>query len=176
MMIHEVTETAGAHKRRKRVGRGPGSGHGKTAGRGHKGWGSRSGSSNPHEGGQIPFYKRFPKRGFSNAAFKTTYEVVNVKQLAEKKLDEGTRVDAALLAKLGLCRSAASDVKVLGHGELSSRLTLAVAAVSASARSKVEAAGGSVEDPAPRGQRRPKGVKKDKTSSPAADAGDTASG
>ena len=158
MMIHEITPHAGAHKRRKRIGRGPGSGTGKTAGRGHKGMKSRSGSSNFHEGGGTPYYVRFPKRGFTNARFKQEYEVVNLKDL--ERFDADTTVTPALLAERGLVRSAASDVKILGFGEISKSLTLQVAAVSATAREKVTAAGGSVTDAPERGARRPKGVKK----------------
>ncbi len=142
MMIHEVTEKVGAHKRRKRIGRGPGSGKGKTAGRGHKGFGSRSGNSNPHEGGRIPFFKRFPKVGFTNAYFKKHFEIVNLQDL-DARFDDGATVDADALAKLGLIRSAKSDVKVLGSGELSKKLTVTAAAFSGSAKEKIEKAGGS---------------------------------
>ncbi|MEM9753767.1 MAG: 50S ribosomal protein L15 [Planctomycetota bacterium] len=142
MMIHEVTEKAGRYKRRKRIGRGPGSGTGKTAGRGHKGFGSRSGNSNPHEGGRIPFYKRFPKRGFTNAKFKTVYEVVNLGQL-EARFDDGAQIDADALAKLGLVRSAKANVKVLAFGDVTKKLSVTAAAVSGSAKEKLEAAGGS---------------------------------
>ena len=158
MMIHEITPHAGAHKRRKRIGRGPGSGTGKTSGRGHKGMGSRSGSSAHHEGGGIPFYRRFPKRGFSNANFKRDFEVVNLKDL--ERFDANATVTPELLAEAGLVRSAKSDVKVLGFGELSKPLTLQVAKVSASAREKVSAAGGSITEAPEVGARRPKGVKK----------------
>ncbi|MEM8494067.1 MAG: 50S ribosomal protein L15 [Planctomycetota bacterium] len=142
MMIHEVTEKAGRHKRRKRIGRGPGSGTGKTAGRGHKGFGSRSGNSNPHEGGQIPFYKRFPKRGFTNAKFKTVYEVINLRDL-EKHFEAGTAVDADALAKLGLVRSAKANVKVLAFGDLTKKLEITAASFSGTAKEKIESAGGS---------------------------------
>ena len=143
MMIHEITPKAGAHKRRKRIGRGPGSGRGKTSGRGHKGFGSRSGNSNPHEGGRIPFYKRFPKRGFTNAAFKKHFEIVNVKSIDER-FDDGAEVNADVLAKVGLIRSSKSAVKVLGFGETTKKFTVSVAAVSGSAKEKIEKAGGSV--------------------------------
>ncbi|MEM8784006.1 MAG: 50S ribosomal protein L15 [Planctomycetota bacterium] len=141
MMIHEVTEKAGRHKRRKRIGRGPGSGTGKTAGRGHKGFGSRSGNSNPHEGGQIPFYKRFPKRGFTNAKFRVDYEVVNLRDL-EQHFDAGTAVDADALAKLGLVRSAKANIKVLAYGELTKKLDVTAAAFSGTAKEKIESTGG----------------------------------
>ncbi|BAM05059.1 50S ribosomal protein L15 [Phycisphaera mikurensis] len=165
MMIHEITPHAGAHKRRKRIGRGPGSGHGKTSGRGHKGMSSRSGSSGHHEGGGIPFYRRFPKRGFSNANFRRDFEVVNLKSL--EAFDAGTTVTPELLAAKGLVRSVKSDVKVLGFGDVTKPLTLAVAAVSASAREKITAAGGSVTEAAEVGARRPKGVKKAAKDQPA---------
>ncbi|MEO1235600.1 MAG: 50S ribosomal protein L15 [Planctomycetota bacterium] len=141
MMIHEVTEKVGRHKRRKRVGRGVGSGHGKTAGRGHKGYGSRSGNSAPHEGGRIPMWKRFPKRGFSNVNFATTFAVVNLKAI-DARFNEGEEVNADTLVKLGLVRDAKLPVKVLGQGELTKKLTVTAAAFSKSAAEKITAAGG----------------------------------
>lgn len=161
MMIHDVTEKAGPHKRRKRVGRGPGSGNGKTAGRGHKGAHSRAGFSRKvaHEGGQIPFYARLPKVGFSNAKFATELAVVNLRVL-DARFDDGAVIDAAILAKHGLIKSEQLPVKVLGTGDITKKLTLTVAAISATAREKVEAKGGSITIvPAKKG-RRPKGVKK----------------
>ena len=143
MMIHEITPDAGKHKRRKRVGRGVGSGHGKTAGRGHKGYGSRSGNSNPHEGGQTKYYRRFPKRGFSNAAFRTTYQPINLNAL-EARFQEGETVDLAALERAGLIRQTREPVKLLAFGEISKKLNVQVDAASASAIAKVEAAGGSV--------------------------------
>ena len=143
MMIHEITKDAGRHKRRKRIGRGVGSGRGKTSGRGHKGFGSRSGNSNPHEGGQIPFYARFPKRGFSNAKFKMTFQVVNLNAL-DGRFNDGETVDAESLAKAGLTRRTGGPIKVLAFGELGKKLTVVADAVSGSAREKIEAAGGSV--------------------------------
>ncbi|MEM9754008.1 MAG: 50S ribosomal protein L15, partial [Planctomycetota bacterium] len=118
------------------------SGTGKTAGRGHKGFGSRSGNSNPHEGGQIPFYKRFPKRGFTNAKFKTVYEVINLRDL-EKHFEAGTAVDADALAKLGLVRSAKANIKVLAFGDLTKKLEITAASFSGTAKEKIESAGGS---------------------------------
>lgn len=158
MMIHEITPHAGAHKRRKRIGRGPGSGTGKTAGRGHNGMKSRSGSSNFHEGGGTKYFKRFPKRGFTNARFSRAFEVVNLKAL--EVFEAGSTVTPELLAQHGLVRSSTSDVKILGFGEISKAITLEVAAVSSSARDKVTAAGGSVVDAPALGARRPKGEKK----------------
>ncbi len=146
MMIHEITPKAGAHKRRKRVGRGPGSGHGKTSGRGHNGYGSRSGNSAPHEGGQIPFYRRFPKRGFTNAPFMKHFEIVNIKQLDER-FDDGTQIDADALAKAGLIRSVKSNIKILGYGETTKKFTVTAAAFSGTAKDKLEKAGGAANTP-----------------------------
>lgn len=143
MMIHEITKEAGRHKRRKRIGRGPGSGHGKTAGRGHKGFGSRSGNSNPHSGGGSPLHVRFPKRGFSNHNFQTTYAVVNIKAI-DARFDDGAEVNPEMLVKHGLIRSTKLPVKVLGHGETSKKLNITAAKFTASAKDKVEKAGGSV--------------------------------
>ena len=145
MMIHEITESAGRHKRRKRVGRGVGSGHGKTAGRGHKGYGSRSGNSNPHEGGQTKYYRRFPKRGFSNAAFRTVYQPVNLNTL-DARFQDGETVDLEAMAKAGVIKSTKDPVKLLAFGEITKKLTIHVDAASATAIQKVEAAGGTVTD------------------------------
>lgn len=145
-MIHEITEQVGKHKARKRVGRGPGSGHGKTSGRGHKGAKSRSGWSGSvhplYEGGQKPFYQRIPKRGFSNVQFAQTWAVVNIKVL-EANFDAGQSVDAAALAKRNLV-PAGLPLKVLGEGELTKKLTVIATKFSASAQQKIEQAGGSV--------------------------------
>ena len=105
MMIHDITEKVGPHKRRKRIGRGEGSGFGGTSGRGHKGAKSRSGYKRraSYEGGQRPFFQRFPKRGFSNANFRKYFHVVNVKVL-EELFDAGTEIDCAILAKKGVVR------------------------------------------------------------------------
>ena len=158
MMIHEITEKVGRHKRRKRIGRGVGSGHGKTAGRGHKGYGSRSGNSNPHEGGAIPMWKRFPKRGFSNVEFMTRYAIVNLKAI-DARFQDGEEVNAESLAKLGLIRDTKLPVKVLGEGEITKKVTVTAAKFSKSATDKITAAGGAVTVIEPVG-RRPKGVKK----------------
>ena len=141
MMIHEITEKVGRHKQRKRIGRGVGSGHGKTAGRGHKGYGSRSGNSAPSEGGRIPMWKRFPKRGFTNARFMTHYAVVNLKAL-EARFNDGEEVTADTLAKLGLIRDTKKPVKVLGEGDITKKLTVTAAAFSKSAQEKIQNAGG----------------------------------
>ena len=141
MMIHEITEKVGRHKRRKRIGRGVGSGHGKTSGRGHKGYGSRSGNSAPHEGGRIPMWKRFPKRGFSNVQFMKQFSIVNLKAI-DARFNDGEEVTADTLAKLGLVRDANLPVKILGEGELTKKLTITAAAFSKSASEKITAAGG----------------------------------
>ncbi|MEM8737650.1 MAG: 50S ribosomal protein L15 [Planctomycetota bacterium] len=141
MMIHEITEKVGRHKRRKRIGRGVGSGTGKTSGRGHKGYGSRSGNSAPSEGGRIPMWKRFPKRGFSNVNFTKQFAVVNLKAI-DARFQDGEEVNADTLAKLGLIRDAKLPVKVLGEGELSKKLTVTAAAFSKSAIEKITALGG----------------------------------
>ncbi|WP_432799725.1 50S ribosomal protein L15 [Poriferisphaera sp. WC338] len=145
MMIHEITAKVGAHKKRKRVGRGPGSGTGKTAGRGHKGAGSRAGYSNSgaHEGGQMPLFRRVAKRGFSNAQFRKEFSIVNLKAL-EARFDDGAEVNADMLVKVGLIRSTKLPVKVLGEGELTKKLQVTAAKFSKSASEKIEKAGGSV--------------------------------
>jgi len=144
MMIHEITEKVGKYKARKRVGRGRGSGLGKTSGRGHKGAGSRSGHSHRayFEGGQMPFVRRIPKRGFTNHDFRTLYSIVNIKQL-EKRFDDGATIDPEALVKAGLIRNTKLPVKILGEGELSRKLTVTAAKFSASAKDKIEKAGGS---------------------------------
>lgn len=145
MMIHEITKLVGRNKQRRRVGRGPGSGRGKTAGRGHKGAGSRSGygGSMPegYEGGQMPYFRRIPKRGFNNAAFRKEYAIVNVQALGAR-FDDGAEVNADMLAKVGLVRDPSQPVKVLGEGELNKKLTVTAARFSGSARQKIEQAGG----------------------------------
>lgn len=145
MMIHEITEKAGRYKQRKRIGRGTGSGTGKTAGRGHKGAGSRAGYKQKlgYEGGQIPFFTRFPKRGFSNAQFRTDYAVVNIGAL-DARFDDGAEVNAEMLVKVGLIRDTKQPVKILGTGETSKKLTVTAAKFSASAKDKLEKAGGTV--------------------------------
>ena len=144
MMIHEITEQAGRYKRRKRIGRGPGSGTGKTSGRGHKGYGSRSGNTAPHEGGRIPMFKRFPKRGFSNANFMQRFALVNLKAI-DARFNAGETVDADALAKVGLIRDTKLPVKVLGEGELTKGVTVVAAAFSKSASEKIGNAGGKAE-------------------------------
>lgn len=143
-MLDRLKPNRGSRRPRKRVGRGVGSGSAKTSGRGTKGAGSRAGRKHkPHrEGGQIPLVMRMPKRGFTNI-FERQLQVVNVKALG--RFASGADVDVAALAEAGLVRSASQPVKVLGSGDLGVALKLRVAAVSDSARKKIEAAGGSVE-------------------------------
>ena len=146
MMIHEITQLVGRHKRRKRVGRGPGSGDGKTAGRGHNGARSRSGFSTQvgREGGQMPLYRRVPKRGFSNARFRgPAFAIVNVRAL-DARFDDGAEVTPAALAAAGLIGSERQPVKVLGAGETSKKLRVTATAFSQTAKEKIEKAGGAV--------------------------------
>lgn len=143
MMIHEVTEKAGKHKKRKRIGRGPGSGTGKTAGRGHKGYGSRSGNSSPHNGGGTPLFKMLPKRGFSNAMFKKHFAIVNLAAI-DARFEDGSEINAEMLVKHGLIRDTSLPVKVLGEGETSKKFTVTAAKFSKSAEEKITKAGGSV--------------------------------
>jgi large subunit ribosomal protein L15 len=142
MKLHDLQPAPGSTQKRKRVGRGKGSGLGKTAGRGHKGGGSRSGhSSRPgFEGGQMPLIRRVPKRGFTNE-FRVEYSVVNVGRLAGL----GERVTPEMLAEAGLVH-AGRPLKVLGAGEISTALTVVANKFSASARAKIEAAGGRCEE------------------------------
>lgn len=143
-MLDRLSPRPGAKRRRRRVGRGPGSGRGKTTGTGVKGQGTRSGKKiKPwFEGGQMPLTQRVPKKGFTNL-FRKQVEVVNVGDLA--RLGEGATVDAEALVRSGLIRGRASIVKLLGDGEAPGGLTIKLHRVSASARSKIEAAGGRVE-------------------------------
>ncbi len=142
MMIHDITKVAGKHRPRKRVGRGEGSGSGGTSTRGHKGAKSRAGwTSRPgYQGGATPFMRRFPKRGFKNG-FRIEFHVVNV-QTIEKHFDAGATVDAAALAKKGLVPDATLPLKVLGHGDIRKKISVVAAKYSASAKEKIEKAGG----------------------------------
>jgi large subunit ribosomal protein L15 len=136
----------GSRRPRSRVGRGPGSGNGKTAGRGHKGRGSRSGGNTPpgYEGGQMPLQRRLPKRGFRNP-FRREYAIVNLSALTRFAAD--SVVDPAALAQAGLAggRGKAAGVKILGKGQLDRKLTVKAHAFSESAKAAIEAQGGSVE-------------------------------
>ena len=149
MMIHGITAKVGAHKKRTRVGRGEGSGKGGTSGRGHKGAKSRAGwSSRPgYQGGSTPIARRFPKRGFSNAGFRTLFHEVNVQSL-EKHFTSGATVDAKALVAKGLIRDEKLPVKVLGTGDLTKKLTVNAAKFSATAKTKIEKAGGTAAEAA----------------------------
>ena len=144
MDIRTVTQKGTPHKAKSRVGRGPGSGNGKTSGRGHKGWGARSGSYRRagYEGGQMPLYRRVPKRGFTNARFRTDYTIVNVGRL--DVFDDGAVVDLEAILGAGLVSMNTPLLKVLGNGDVSKRLTVRAQKFSKSAREKIEAAGGTV--------------------------------
>ncbi|MCI0549274.1 MAG: 50S ribosomal protein L15 [Candidatus Rokubacteria bacterium] len=147
MRIEDLRPAKGARRARKRIGRGPGSGSGKTSGKGHKGQSARAGggSAPGFEGGQMPLYRRLPKRGFLPHGGKTSFDVVNVKAIAAR-FGAGSVVDPDALAAAGLIkRSARSSVKVLGDGDVGHALTVRAHRVSGSARQKIEAAGGRVE-------------------------------
>jgi large subunit ribosomal protein L15 len=145
LTLGNLSPKKGSNRERKRVARGQGSGRGKTATRGHKGSKSRSGYGvRPgFEGGQMPLQRRLPKRGFNNI-FRKEYAIVQVQAL--ETLEAGSRVDREALIQAGLVDKRATLVKVLANGELSKSLTVAVDKVSAGARKKIEAAGGTVED------------------------------
>ena len=130
-------------KKRKRVGRGPGSGIGKTAGRGTKGQHSRSGGGTPmwFEGGQMPLYRRLPKRGFNNAKFRTVFAIVNVGQI-EQAFDDGATVDAEAIRAARLINAKRGPIKILGSGDLTKKFNITADRLSASAKKKIEAAGG----------------------------------
>jgi large subunit ribosomal protein L15 len=145
MRLHTLTNRPGARHRRKRLGQGESSGHGKTSGRGGKGQTARSGSSiRPgFEGGQMPLIRRIPKRGFNNKRFGVKYIPVNLEFL--NVFDDGARVDEALLREAGLANGTLKRIKVLGEGELKKKLTVVAHAFSATAKSKIEKAGGVCE-------------------------------
>jgi len=145
MRLHDLKPRPGSKHRRKRLGQGESSGHGKTAGRGGKGQTARSGSSIRigFEGGQMPLIRRIPKRGFNNYEFATRYSAVNVGDL--NQFEDGARVDETALRSVGLANGPFHGVKILGSGDLTKKLTLVVSAISASAKTKVEAKGGVVE-------------------------------
>ena len=144
MKIHELTPALDSNKAVKRIGRGHGSGNGKTAGKGHKGQNARSGGGVRigFEGGQMPLARRIPKRGFNNI-FATKYAIVNVSDL--NKFKDGTIVDTELLVASGLVKKVYDGVKILGNGELSAKLTVKAAKFSQSAIEKIEQAGGKAE-------------------------------
>lgn len=145
MKLHELSPALGSVKERKRIGRGAASGQGKTAGKGHKGQKARSGSG-AHigfEGGQMPLQRRIPKRGFNNI-FAKEIATVNVAAI-DKKFDDGATVTIEALVESGLVKKALDGVKVLGQGEITKKLTVQANAFSASAKAKIEAAGGKAE-------------------------------
>jgi large subunit ribosomal protein L15 len=142
MLNHEITSIAGKHKCRRRVGRGTGTGRGKTCGRGHKGGGSRAGSTSIslYEGGQMPLFRRLPKRGCSNKSYATRCEIVNVSQL--ERFDDGAAVGIEQLSDAGLIGGAKSKVKILGKGELTKKLQVTAHKFSKTAEQKIVASGG----------------------------------
>lgn len=145
MRLHELEKNPGAKQVKRRVGRGPGSGLGKTSGKGQKGQKSRSGVSIPatFEGGQLPLYRRLPKRGFSNAKFKVEYACINLDDL--NRFEEGTVVTPALLKETGLVKNQKCGIKVLGTGELEHKLTIQAQRFSSSALAKIEKSGSKAE-------------------------------
>ena len=145
MKLNELQRNIGATHAKKRIGRGPGSGLGKTSGRGQKGQKARSGASiNPvFEGGQLPLYRRIPKRGFKNAKFKTVYAVINLSDL--NRFEDGTVVTPALLKDTGLLKKQNDGVKVLGNGKLEHKLTIQANKFSESALAKIKEAGSKAE-------------------------------
>ncbi len=145
MRLHNLKPRPGAKHRTKRLGQGESSGRGKTAGRGGKGQTARSGSSIRigFEGGQMPLIRRIPKRGFNNARFTTAYSPVNVGDL--NQFEDGARVDETALRSVGLANGPKLGIKILGTGDLTKKLVVIVSAISASAKTKIEAKGGKVE-------------------------------
>ena len=155
MKLHELADRPGARKKRSRIGRGIGSGTGKTSGRGGKGQTARSGVRiKGFEGGQMPLHRRLPKRGFRNTAFAKRYNEVNLGRVQSAidagKLDAGATVDVAALVKAGVLRREKDGVRLLGSGEFKSKVAFSVAGASKSAIAAVEKAGGSVEVLAPK--------------------------
>ena len=144
MKIHDLSPVEGSRKQKKRVGRGPGSGHGKTSCRGHKGQKSRSGGSIPpgFEGGQMPLQRRLPKRGFTNI-FKKQYVLINIRDL--NRFDPNSTLGIEALKNAGLVKRNKDGIKLLGDGEISHPVMIKVHKVSKTARDKIEAAGGKVE-------------------------------
>jgi len=144
MDLSNLKPAAGAMKKRKRLGRGPGSGLGKTAGRGHKGSGARAGGSIPpgYEGGQMPLSRRLPKRGFHNP-FREEYSIINLGSL--ERFETGAVIDLVVFRSTGLVRGRKKKVKILANGELTKALTIKAHAFSAQAREKITALGGTAE-------------------------------
>jgi large subunit ribosomal protein L15 len=145
MLNYEITSVPGKHKARRRAGRGTGTGRGKTCGRGHKGSCSRSGASSVslYEGGQMPLFRRLPKRGFNNYKFETRYKIINVSQL--ERFDEGAAVGVEQLSNAGLIDSLKNKVKILGDGELTKKLQVTAHKFSKTAEQKIVASGGTAK-------------------------------
>lgn len=145
MKLHTMYAAEGATKTRKRVGRGTGSGLGKTSGKGHKGQNARSGGGVRlgFEGGQLPLFRRLPKRGFSNAMFKTTYAVLNLSDL--NKFEENTTVTPELLKEMGILKNQLDGVKILGNGTLEKKLIVKANQFSKKAQEEIEKLGGKAE-------------------------------
>ncbi|MBR2840773.1 MAG: 50S ribosomal protein L15 [Bacilli bacterium] len=145
MKLNTIKPNEGSVKNRKRVGRGPGSGTGKTAGRGENGQKSRSGGGVRvgFEGGQTPLFRRLPKRGFSNARFKKVYAVINVSEL--NKFKDGAEVNPEILKDMGIIKNALDGIKVLGNGKLEKKLTVKASKFSSSAKKQIENLGGKAE-------------------------------
>ena len=147
--LHNLKPAPGSHRDRKRLGRGPGSGTGKTAGKGHKGSMARAGHGGPgggkpgFEGGQMPLTRRIPKRGFNNARFRTTYQIVGLDDLAKV---EGGEITPASLAAAGIVRRRVGPVKLLANGDVSQAYTIRGLKVSGAAKDKIVAAGGRIEE------------------------------
>ncbi len=144
MQLHDLAPAPGSRKKSKRVGRGPGSGMGKTSTRGHKGLKARSGGSvRPgFEGGQMPIYRRLPKRGFTNI-FKKEYAILNIQDL--DRFDDGTTIDMAVLRQAGLVKGKVDGAKLLGNGDTQKKFSLKDILVSKTAKEKIESVGGSIE-------------------------------
>src|SRR5574344_232816 len=145
MKLHTLYANEGATDTRKRVGRGTSSGHGKTSGKGHKGQNARSGGGvRPvFEGGQLPLFRRLPKRGFTNAKFRVEYAVINLSDL--NKFDDGAVVTPEILKEMGLIKNGLDGIKVLGNGTLEKKLNVKASSFSNTAKEKIEALGGKTE-------------------------------
>ena len=145
MKLHELEKNIGATHRKKRVGNGPGSGLGKTCGRGQKGQNSRSGGgvSPVFEGGQLPLFRRLPKRGFSNAMFKVRYATINVGDL--NHFEDGAQVTPEILKEMGIIKNQLDGIKVLGEGTLDKKITIQAHKFSNSAMEKIKASGSKAE-------------------------------
>lgn len=145
MKLHELKAVEGSTKARKRIGHGPGSGTGKTSGKGEKGQNARSGGGvRPgFEGGQLPLFRRLPKRGFSNAKFKIRYATINLSDL--ERFAEGTEVTPTLLKEMGVIKNSLDGIKVLGNGKLTKKLNVKANKFSETAKKEIEALGGTTE-------------------------------